>query len=363
MNCTNMKICLTAILLSFSCTAFAQNIRIEQETLKQIDSVLTEKTGFKGPGLSIIITSGDQIVFKNYYGYADIGKNVKLSSKHVLGIASVSKQFTGMAALFLVAEGKINLDDDIKDYMPDLPIGDRKITIRQLLSHTSGLPEITKNAEFMKNISQRHTTQEIIKVAFKGDFTGNPGERWQYCNTGYIIMAALIEKLSGQGYSAYLNNKIFKPLNMDNTYACDYDHDAINAVPRYFPDSCGYKDATKMHFSNLIGGGSIITNAEDMAKWGIALISGEKLPANYKEIWKSNTLNSGEQTGYGLGMGENSFKNKSYFYHPGMGDGMNSVNFIFPEDGITITVIRNVSKPSFNSIEAALMATEYIFFK
>jgi CubicO group peptidase (beta-lactamase class C family) len=358
-----MKTIFTVIFLILINSAFSQDRNIYQYKLEQIDSVLINKIGLKEPGLSLSITLDNQVIFEKYYGYADITENEKLTSQHVLGIASMSKQFTGMATLFLVEEGKLSLDDNIKDYMPDLPIGNRKIMIRQLLSHTCGLPEITRNDKFMNKIAQRHTPQEIIDIAFLEDFTGEPGVKWQYCNTGYIIMASLIEKLSGQRFSEYLQEKIFTPLKMNNTYACDYNQDAYNAVPRYFADSSGYINATEMDFSNLIGGGSIISNVKDMAKWGIALISGDKLPSNYREIWKSNLLNSGEQTGYGLGLGVNVYKDKSYYYHPGMGDGMNSVNLIFPEDKITINVIRNISKPKLKSMEVALMVTEYLFFK
>ena len=362
--CTFMiKTKLAAVLIVLSNFMYAQTGDSLQKKLARFDAELTGKISPKEPGLSIIITRGNQVVFEKYYGYANLEQNIKLNAEHVLGIASMSKQFTGMAAVILVEEGKLSLEDDIKKYMPNLPIGDRKITISQLLSHTSGLPEITKNEEFMNHIAQRHSVQEIIDMAFKGDFTAEPGVKYQYCNTGYIIMAALIEKLSGQSYAAFLRNRIFLPLEMNDTYACDYYRNADNAVPRYFADSTGYAGATTMHFSNLIGGGNIITNAGDMAKWGMALISGDKLPRNYKKIWQSNRLNSGEETGYGLGLAGNEYNGKPYFYHPGMGDGMNSVNFIFPEDGITVTVIRNQSKPKLTSVETAQLATDYLFFK
>jgi CubicO group peptidase (beta-lactamase class C family) len=333
-----------------------------QEKLKKFDQELVGRLFVKEPGLSIIITLEDRIIYELYFGYANLSQDVELSKEQVLGIASMSKQFTGMATLILAEEGKINLEDDIKKYLPDLPIGEKKITISQLLSHTSGLPEITKNDVFMANINKKHTIQEIIDMAFEGDFAHEPGEKWQYCNTGYTIMAKVIEKISRQSYANFLHDKIFAPLGMNNSYSCDYNRDADNAVPRYFSDSAGYRSATTMHFSNLISGGGIISNVSDMSKWGIALITGAQLPSNYMKIWETTYLNSGEPTSYGLGLAENSYKEKSYFYHPGMGDGMNSVNFIFPDDGITITVIRNVSNPKLTSVEVAQMATEYLFF-
>ncbi|MEE4257228.1 MAG: serine hydrolase domain-containing protein [Bacteroidales bacterium] len=333
-----------------------------QEKLEKIDSVLTTLIPGVEPGLSIAITIGDQIVFERYYGFANIPEKEKLDASHVLGIASMSKQFTGMAVLFLEEEGKLDLGDDIKKYLPDLPLDGRDITIAQLLSHTSGLPEITRNDHFMSSIVEKHTISGIIDMAFEGDFTAYPGEEWRYCNTGYTIIAALIEELSNKRFSAYLQDRIFGPLEMKSTYACDYEHDADNAVQRYIPDSSAYIHAAVMHFSNLIGGGSVVSNIHDMAIWGIALTSGNKLPPNFQTIWKSNKLNSGEETGYGLGMGTNSIEGKTYYYHPGMGDGMNSVNLIFPQEKISITVIRNVSTPEVKSMEAALIAAQYLLF-
>lgn len=312
------------------------------------------------PGMAIMITRNDKIIFEEYFGYANLEKNERLSRDHTMGIASMSKQFEGMAALILVEQGKINLDEDIKTYFPDLPIGEREISVRQLLSHTSGLPEITRNDEFMNHIDQKRTPKEIIEIALRGDYTGEPGLEWKYCNTGYTMVVELIEQLSGKSYAEFLKENILKPLEMNQTYSCDYNHDATNTAIRYVADSLAYEAAEYMHFSNLIGGGGMISTALDISKWNRALLCGKNLPENYREIWKSNTLNNGEETGYGLGMGNNEYKGISYYYHPGMGHGMNSVNFIIPKDNVAITVIRNMSKPELNSIKIATMAMDYL---
>jgi len=356
-----MKNLIAVFYLIITTSALAQNANNFQERLIKYETELSKKLLTDDAGVSLIITHEDQIIYEKYLGYANLGKKEMLDSHHVLGIASISKQFLGMATLILANEGKIDLDKDIKEYLPDLPIDNRKIQIKQLLSHTSGLPELTQNNEFMSNISEKHTVTQIINIGLKGEYRSNPGEKFIYCNTGYSIMTALIEKQSGMGYSDYLKEKIFNPLNMNNTYSCDYNQDASNAVQRYFLDSTGYHSATIMHFSNLIGGGGVVSNVQDMAKWGMALISGKNLPINYREIWKPVLLNSGESTDYGLGMGVSTHKGRTFYYHPGMGDGMNSVNLIFPEEKITITVIRNVFPPNVSSNEIALLAADYIF--
>lgn len=357
------KMVLAFLFCSLLSPAFAQPTEIFPNRLGQLEKELSQMLPENEPGASVIITQGKEIIFEKYYGLANLESGQRLNSGHVLGIASMSKQFTGMAVLFLVQEGKLNLDDDITRYFPELPLAGRKIKVKQLLSHTSGLPELTKNDEFMNDIHQAHTIQQIIDMAFKGEFRGEPGEKYIYCNTGYTITAALIEKLGNMGYAAFLKKHIFKPLKMDDTYACDYTNDAVNAAQRYLPDSAGYRKARVMHFSNLIGGGSVISNSKDMSKWCRALISGKKLPKNYRTIWDPVILNSGASTDYGLGMGLGDLDGKKFYYHPGMGDGMNSVNLIFPDYDLTITVIRNISKPKHSSNDIALLAAKYLLNK
>ncbi|MDA3904789.1 MAG: serine hydrolase [Bacteroidales bacterium] len=338
---------------------FAQSETINKKGLTEFHSDLVAMITDNEPGAEVIITHSNEIIFEEYYGLANVNTGEKLNAEHVMGIASMSKQFTGMAILFLVDEEKLRLKDDISDYFPDLPLQGRKINIKQLLSHISGLPELTQNNEFMDAINHPHTIEQIIEMAFKGEFRSETGEKFLYCNTGYTIATALIEKLSGMKYAEFLKERIFDPLKMENTYACDFENDAISAVQRHTTDSISYQKAIEMHFSNLIGGGGIISNASDMAKWGMALLSGEKLPKNYQKLWEPILLNSGESIEYGLGMGISDFEGKRFYYHPGMGSGMNSINLIFPNYDLTITVIRNISKPKHSSLEIALLAAKY----
>ncbi|MFC0876984.1 serine hydrolase domain-containing protein [Saccharicrinis sp. FJH2] len=352
---------ITVLFLILATIVQAQDENHFQERLIKLDTALCQRIRESDAGASIIITHKAQIIFEKYLGYANFEKEEKLNSDHVLGIASMSKQFLGMATLILANEGKIDLDREIKDYLPDLPLDNRHIKIKQLLSHTSGLPELTQSDEFMSKISEKHTVNEIINIGLKGKYRSEPGEKYMYCNTGYTIMTALIEQQSGMNFSDFLNEKIFVPLAMNHTYSCDYNHDATNAVQRYSLDSTGYHHANIMHFSNLIGGGGMVSNVRDMAQWNMALVSGRSLPPNYTDIWKPVLLNSGESTGYGLGMGVSSYKGRTFYYHPGMGDGMNAINLIFPSEEITITVIRNVFPPRVSSNEIALLAADFLF--
>jgi D-alanyl-D-alanine carboxypeptidase len=354
------KIVTLGLVLILASSLFGQNDRLFKESLTRFDQELTSRMAEDQAGASIIITCKNDVLYEKYLGFANFETGEKLTRDHVMGIASMSKQFLGMATLILADQGKIDLENDIKVYLPDLPTGDTKINLKQLLSHTSGLPELTQNEEFMAQIAEKHTVEQIINMGLRGQFRSEPGEKYIYCNTGYTVMTAVVEKLSGLHFSSFLQENIFDKLEMGNTYSCDYYRDATNAVPRYSQDSSGYHPARKMHFSNLIGGGGIVSNVRDMAKWNMALLSGNHLPPNYQELWNPVLLNSGESTGYGLGMGVSTFKGRVFYYHPGMGDGMNAVNLIFPAEEITITVIRNVFPPQVSSNEIALLAAEYL---
>jgi CubicO group peptidase (beta-lactamase class C family) len=325
----------------------------------ELDFLLSQKLPENEPGAAIIVLSGDSVSYESYFGCADLKNQERLNRSHMMGIASMSKQFLGMALLYLVDEGKLKLDDDISEYNTDLPLNGRKISIRQLVSHTSGLPEITQNDVFMKNIDKPHSVKEIIDVAFIDDFRSEPGEKFLYCNTGYTIAVSLIEKLSVMKYSEFLEKNIFEPLHMNNTYSCEYEHDGAEFTQRYLADSTGFKEAEVMHFSNLIGGGGIISNVSDLGKWCSALLNGHNLPSNYKLLWDTGYLNSGEKTEYGLGMGISSYRGMPFYYHPGMGSGMNSINLIFPEEDLAVVEIRNISKPKFSSKEIALFLVDY----
>ena len=354
------KLTILTVLVFCLSQLFAQSGGIQLENINRFHQKLSEKLTDNEPGTAIIITQGDDIIYDAYFGLANVENEEKLHAGHVMGIASMSKQFTGMAVLCLAQDGKLNLDDDISEHLSGLPLGERKITIRRLLSHTSGLPELTQNDEFMNQIDKAHSVAQIIDVGLNGKFRSEPGERYIYCNTAYTLAVALIEKLSGMNYADFMKERVFIPLQMNDTYAADFEHDALTAVPRYVADSTGYKRAITMHFSNLIGGGGIISNVQDMAKWNMALVSGKNLPANYRLLWEPVLLNSGESTNYGLGMGISEINGETFYYHPGMGSGMNSINLIFPERKMTITVIRNISAPSVSSKDIALMAVDYL---
>lgn len=350
-----------ALFLSFlACLVFAgqfvaAQVIVKTEGIDSLRTLLTNELQSNEPGFSILIKKGTAVMYEAYFGMASIEENIPLSANSTMGIASMSKQFEGMSVLLLVHQGKLSLNDDIHTYLPDLPLQGQKITIRQLLSHTSGIAELTQNPEFMESISTPHTIDQIIDVGLKQPMRHLPGEKYLYCNTGFLIITKLIEQVSGLSYGEFLRRNFLEPLHMYATYSCDYEHDANGIAIRYVSDSSGFIPAEQMHFSNLIGGGGMVSNVTDLGKWADALLTGKGLPPNYKELWLSGVLNNGDSTGYGLGMGVSEHQGIPFYYHPGMGSGMNSINLIVLDAQLSITIIRNISKPKLTSVNVALL--------
>jgi D-alanyl-D-alanine carboxypeptidase len=320
-----------------------------------LDSLLSKEK----MATEIRVSMNGEKVFERYSGYIFPTSTIKPDSTTLFGIASMSKEYTAMAVLMLADEGKLSLDDNINTYFDFPELRERKITIRQLLSHTSGLPELTRNENFMNTLDSAHTIDQVAGYIFTGEFRSQPGEKFIYNNSGFTLLAALIEKLSGVSYRDFLTTHILLPLHMNHTYVCDFYNDANTAAPRFEANDSGYVAARVMHFSNLIGGGSIVTNTRDIARWDYALLTGNGLPANYKEMFKPVSLQNGEEISYGLGMGITEFEGKKLYYHPGMGDGMSSINLIFPDYKLDITVIRNVSGTPFSSVDLGLLVAHY----
>jgi len=352
-----MKTIFINLILALACNfCFSQN----NFDTNQINDSLLNLLKNEDAGTAVIITKNNEIIYEKYFGYANIEESQILNQSTKMGIASMSKQFTGMAILSLIEEGYIkNIDYAIEDYLPKYIPNGENISIRQLLSHVSGLPEITQNDNFMSTINQEKSIDQILDLILIENMRHNPGEKYQYCNTAYIILAKLIEKTSGISYEEYLKRHIFEPLRMTNTYCGNTNHE--NIAMRYIADSSNYILAEEICFSNLIGGGNIISNVCDMAKWNNALLTGNNLPTNYKDLFISTKLNSGESTGYGLGIGHNTYNDIEYYYHPGMGAGMNSINMIFPTENISICVIRNIFPSRQTTNEIAFKICEIIF--
>jgi CubicO group peptidase (beta-lactamase class C family) len=255
-------------------------------------------------------------------------------------IASNSKQFTAMALLMLEDEGKLSLDDKVSKYLPGITEGD-KITIRQLLSHTSGLQDFWPQDYSFEAMSRATTPQGIVDRWAKKPLDFQSGDQWQYSNTGYVVAGMIVEKVSGQPLMTYLTRKIFKPLgmtsvkNQDDTYTpafpTGYGRYALGPVRAVTPPARGW----------LYAAGELSMTAEDLAKWDIARINRSLVPADDWQAQETPVkLNDGKDTGYGLGVSIKAGPPRA-ITHTGEAVGFLSANYVYPDQKSAVVVLTN----------------------
>lgn len=294
--------------------------------------------GFNG---AILVAKKGRVLFEDYHGYYNMETKDTLNKHSAFHLASVSKTFTAMAVLKLVEMGKISLDQKIKKYFPKLPYD--SITVKELLSHRSGLPNYT---HFMDNLgwnrSQYCSNKDVVDymIKYKPLGTGKPGTHFSYCNTNYTLLALIIEKVSMQPYADFLEQYFFKPLHMDDTYVFNMARDSATAMPSYGRNG----RLEKYDFLDInYGDKNIYSTPEDLLKWDQALYTNQLFTPETLEA--AFTPYSNEKPGirnYGLGWRMNVFPDgRKVIYHNGWWHGNNSVFIRMIQDSVTIIVLGN----------------------
>jgi CubicO group peptidase (beta-lactamase class C family) len=317
-----MKNYILTFLIGFIClNSCKQNSEIaksepitNQKTLKldTLYSELCEKGAFNG---SVLIAEDGQIIFEKSYGLANEQTNRKLNDSTIFELASVSKQFTAMGIVQLKKEGKLSYQDDITKYVPEL-INYEGITIQNLLNHTGGLPDYMELSDKNWDKSNIATNNDILEMfkQVKPKKLFKPNEKWDYSNTGYLILATIIERVSGQKFGQYLKQKIFEPLNMKNTFVYRRRF-APKEVPNYangyiysdslqkkiLPDEIG-NDFYVVYLDGIVGDGMVNSNPKDLLKWDRALYKDKLINDEDRElIFSSAMTKDSSQTDYGFG--------------------------------------------------------------
>ena len=327
-----------ALLALIAAPAVAQPLTPAQETA--VDQLVTRTLADTGvPSAEIAIVRDGRLVLNKAYGKANEGLPANPALQYQ--IASNSKQFTAMAILLLADEGKLSLDDHVSKYLPGITEGDR-ITIRQLLSHESGLQDFWPQDYSFADMEQPTTPQHIVDKWAKKPLDFEPGTRWQYSNTGYVVAGMIAEKVSGQPLLTYLHRKIFDPLGM--TSVRDQDDTNTPAYPAgYHRNALGpVRVAQQPGRGWLYAAGELSMNAADLAKWDIARMNRSLIPAkDWVEQETPVLLSDGRTNGYGLGVSNYYARNRHVIDHGGEAVGFLTQNTIYPDTRDAIIVFTN----------------------
>jgi D-alanyl-D-alanine carboxypeptidase len=317
--------------------------QLPSDIQQKIDKVATDalaKTGV--PSASIALVKDGQIVYLHAYGNARLDPAVPAAPAMRYSIGSNSKQFTATAILLLQEQGKLSLDDKVGKFIPDLTRAN-EVTIRQLLSHTSGYQDYWPQDYVMPAMLQPTTARKILDDWARKPLDFEPGTKWQYSNTNYVIAGLIVEKASGQPLLQFLQEKIFAPLNMKNVADIDKAKLGDTDPTDYLRYALGpLRPAPKEGFGWLFAAGELAMSAEDLAKWDIGIINQKLLkPASYHQFETEVLLKNGLGTNYGLGVDVSSQSGHRSVSHTGEVSGFTSKNVVFPDERVAVVVLTN----------------------
>ncbi|MGA7459679.1 MAG: serine hydrolase domain-containing protein [Candidatus Korobacteraceae bacterium] len=333
-----------AFLLLFAVSLLpAQTESLSPQLRTSIDDIANQVLKTTGvPSASIAIVQDGRIAYVQAYGAAKLDPHTPATPQMRYSIGSISKQFTAAAILLLAEEGKLSLDDPVSKYVPGLTDGDQ-ITIRQLLSHTSGYQDFWPQDYVPPLMLKPITAEQIMDRWAKIPLDFPPGTKWQYSNTNYVIAGVIVEKVSGMPLLQFLSQRVFTPLNMSSVADTNLNKLPPTDPTGYFKYALGPSHpAPKEGKGWMFAAGELAMTAEDLAKWDIAMINQSLLkPASYREMETEVLLKDGVGTNYGLGVFVRNTNGHRVLEHGGEVSGFVAENIVMPDDKIAIVVLTN----------------------
>jgi D-alanyl-D-alanine carboxypeptidase len=343
-NALSHLILTIVILAGLSSWATAQSGRLSDADLAAAVNDMLEKTyKVDEPGAAVIVVRDGKVVLRKGYGRANMELGVPIEPDMVFRIGSITKQFTAVAILMLAEQEKLSLDDDITKFLPDYPTKGQKITIEHLLTHTSGIKSYTSLPEWTVQWRKDIPITELIGIFKDKPMDFAPGERWAYNNSAYVLLGAIIEKVSGQSYGDFVEKNIFAPLGMKHSF---YDN-TERIIPRR---AAGYSKGKDGFFTNAAylsmsqphAAGSLVSTVDDLAIWDASLYT-EKLvkQASLTRAWTSEKLNNSKPTNYGFGWSISTYEGHPVIEHSGGINGFASYALRMPKDRVFVAILTN----------------------
>lgn len=322
----------------------AEPVARDDARSQAVDELFSPWHSPDSPGAAVLVMEDGVVVHAQGYGMANLEHGIRIRSGSVFDIASISKQFGAFAVALLEAEGRIHLDDDIHTYIPEVPDFGHVITIRHLIHHTSGLrdwPGTLRMAGW--DYQDVMSFEQILRMAYnQEELNFPPGDDFAYSNTGYNLLAELVQRVTGQPYREYTEEQIFRPLGMRSTHFHD-DHTEIvqGLAASYRPTEDGSHRRVTNNLTAL-SSSSLYTTVEDLALWirnfSEPVVGGAEVIARLHEV---GVLNDGEELDYAFGLRIDDFRGLSRVSHGGSWAGYRSTIQRFPEEGVALVILTN----------------------
>jgi len=314
--------------------------RIDVSLAEKIDAFFSDYDHLGVPGASVIIISNGRVLYKKAYGMANVESGIPSTTKTNYRIASMTKQFTAMAVMILADRHRLSFDDSLTKFFPDFPLYGKRITIRHLLNHTSGLPDYFDLIP--PEMKAPLTDNDVLDILKRQDHTEfAPGSKFHYCNAGYVLLALIVEKISGASFPEFLKLNIFEPLRMTHTrFYPREDFSDRHRAYGYSKTEKGFERSDQSQTSSILGDGSLYSSVEDLYKWDQALYTSQLVS---KDMLKQ-ALTAGvgdERAGYGFGWFMGNYRGLSNIWHGGNTIGFTSSIYRFPAQRFTVIALSN----------------------
>lgn len=306
------KLVILIVVFVLAISAKAQNLT------QQIDEIVKENYKSDMPGAAILVAKQGKVIYKKAFGKANLELDVDMTSENVFQLASITKQFTAVAILMLEEQGKLKVEDDITKYIPDYPVKGKKITIHHLLNHTSGIKSYTSMPGLLQMARKDMKPTELIEYFKNEPMDFNPGEKYAYNNSAYILLGHIIEVVTKDSYENFIEQHIFKPLQMTNSRYGKMKELIKKRAVGYSEAENRYTNADYISLTIPYAAGSLMSTVDDMLKWQNGLKNNALLKKEtFEKAIKPTILNNGEKTDYGYGLGILDLKGSKGYEHSG----------------------------------------------
>ena len=305
------------------------------------------------PGIGLAVVRDGKIVKVKGYGLANIEVGMQASPETIFEIGSVTKQFSATAVMLLAEEGKLSLDDSISKYFQEAPPALKGVTIRHLLTHTSGIPDVDGDVDLshagkgVVDLRREYTEDELARAYLAQPLVSQPGAKWSYCNIGYGLIGILIHRVTGRPYEDFLRERIFTPLGMSTARAFSYTELIPNRASGYDLINGALKNTRRWQsesiFSDAAGG--LVMSVRDMAKWDAALNTEQIIKRSSLEaMWAPVPIDDGSAYPDAIGWFTASAKGHRIVFHTGSGPGSHAAISRYLDDRLTIIVLTNLGE-------------------
>lgn len=325
-----------------------------------IDSIASAAMrGGRVSGFAVAVVKGRDTLLMKGYGLADIEDSVPVSTRTVFRIGSITKQFTSAAVMKLAEEGRLSLDDDIAKYLPAFPTHGRRVLVRHLLNHTSGIPSYTDvGPRWGRTIRLDLPHDSLLAIVANDSLMFEPGSHMYYNNTGYYLLGVIIEKVTGQAYGDYLAQAFFQPLGLSGTMYCGVRPIIRNRADGYELQNGQLVNADYLSMNQPFAAGALCSTTGDLVTWTRALASGKVVsPASYARMTTPEPLTSRRPMNYAYGLVADTLGKHRVVLHGGGINGFVSDLRHYPDDSLVIAVLANTAPAPANEIGAGIART------